>query len=151
MTTELWKLKKQLCPQSSDVPTAMLDDDDNLVTNEEQIKQMTVEAYKKRLHNRPIKEGLEHIKESKEKLADRLMEKANKTPAWERVDLEMVLDKLKKNKSRDPNGLANEFFQTEAAGDHLKVAILKLMNRIRNEQKYPKCLEICNITSIWKM
>ena len=32
MTTELWKLKKQLCPQSSDVPTAMLDEEDNLVT-----------------------------------------------------------------------------------------------------------------------
>ena len=100
MTTYLWKLKKQLCPQSSDVPTAMLDDKDNLVTNKEQIKQMTVEAHKKRLHNRPIKEGLEHIKESKEKLADRLMEKAikNKTPPWKMADLEMVLDKLKKNK-----------------------------------------------------
>ena len=42
-------------------------------------------------------------------------------------------------------------FKKDAAGDDLKVAILKLMNRIKNEQKYPKCLEICNITSIWKM
>ena len=109
---------------------------------------MAVDAYKKRLHNRPIKEGLEHIKESKEKLADRLMEKAkqNKTPPWELGDLEVVLDKLKKNKSRDPKGLANELFKKDAAGDGLKVAILKLMNRIKNEQKYPKCLEICNIT-----
>ena len=67
------------------------------------------------------------------------------------TDLEAVLNKLKKNKSRDPNGLANELFKTDSAGDDLKVAILKLMNRIKNEQKYPKCLEFCNITSIWKM
>ena len=25
------------------------------------------------------------------------------------------------------------------------------MNRIKSEKKYPKCLELCNITSIWKM
>ena len=60
--------------------------------------------------NRPMKDGLEHIKEAKEKLADILMEKAKntKTPPWDIADLEVVLNKLKKNKSRDPNGLANE-------------------------------------------
>ena len=81
------------------------------------------------------------------------MEKAklNKTPPWELPELQQVLDKLKNNKSRDPNGLANELFKKDAAGDDLKRAILKLMNRIKEEQKYPKCLELCNISSIWKM
>ena len=63
------------------------------------------------------------------------------------VDLEIVLDKLKEKKSRDPNGLANELFKKDAARDDLKFAILKLTNIIKNEQKYPNCLEICNITS----
>ena len=153
MAIELWKLKKQLCPRSRDPPTAMLDDDDDLVTNEDKIKEMAMKAYKNRLRNRPIKEGLEHILLAKEKLADMLMEKArlNKTPPWNIQDLQVVLDKLKKNKSRDPHGLANELFKEEAAGDDLKAAILKLMNRIKEEQKYPKRLELCNITSIWKM
>ena len=79
----------------------------------------------------------------------RLLAKLNETPPWNIQDLKNVLDKLKNNKSRDPNGLANELFKEEAAGEDFKVAILKLMNRIKNEQKYPKCLEVCNITSIW--
>ena len=131
----------------------MLDNEDNLITNEDQIKHMAVKAYKERLRNRPIAEGLEHVKDAKEKLADILMEKArlNKTPPWTMEELELVLNKLKKDKSRDPNGLANELFKKEAAGEDLKTAILKLMNRIKDEQKYPRCLELCNITSIWKM
>ena len=39
----------------------------------------------------------------------------------------------------------------EIAGDDLKKAILCLMNRIKREQKYPKSLEVCNISNIWKM
>ena len=150
---DLWKLKKQMCPQSRDPPTAMLNDEGDLVTNEDMIKDMAVKAYKERLRNRPMKEGLEHIVEAKEKLADSLMEKAklNKTPPWNQEDLQYVLDKLKNDKSRDPNGLANELFKEDAAGDDLKKAILSLMNRIKEEQIYPKCLELCNITSIWKM
>ena len=58
---------------------------------------------------------------------------------------------LKNDKSRDPNGLANELFKEDAAGSDLKEAILKLMNQIKTEQKYPICLELCNITSIWKL
>jgi hypothetical protein len=147
MASELWKLKRQLCPRSRDPPTAMLDDEDTLITNEDQIKHMAVKAYKERLRNRPIAEGLEHVKDAKEKLADILMEKAklNKTPPWTMEELELVLNKLKKDKSRDPNGLANELFKKEAAGEDLKQAILKLMNRIKDEQKYPSCLELCNI------
>ena len=76
MSAELWKLKKQLCPQSREVTTAMLDDDDNLVTNEEDIQEMAINAYTERLRNRPMKDGLEHVKEAKEKLAYTLMEKA---------------------------------------------------------------------------
>ena len=32
----------------------------------------------------------------------------------------------------------------------MKLAVLKLMNKIKDEQIYPKCLELCNISSIWK-
>ena len=32
----------------------------------------------------------------------------------------------------------------------LKLAILKLMNRIKEEQIFPDCLQKCNISSIWK-
>ena len=48
------------------------------------------------------------------------------------------------------NGYANELFRNDVAGDDLKRAILLLMNRIKNEQRFPKMFEVCNISSIWK-
>ena len=70
---------------------------------------MAVLAYKERLRNRPIKKGLEDVKDSKEKLAEQVMlvAKRNKTEPWSMDDLKEVLKSLKNNKSRDPNGLAN--------------------------------------------
>ena len=65
------------------------------------------------------------------------------------AQLETVLKRLKLNKSKDPHGYAHELFK-DAAGDDLKKAILLLMNRIKREQRFPKALEICNISSIWK-
>ena len=127
--------------------------DGNLVTNVETIKDMAAKAYKHRLRNRPIKEGMEEMKKAKEKVALKVMEAAsnNKTDSWDMADLDIVLKKLKNNKSRDPHGLVNELFKDETAGEDLKVAILHLMNRIKDEQIYPKCLELCNISSIWKL
>ena len=127
--------------------------DGNLVTNVETIKDMAAKAYKHRLRHRPIKEGMEEMKKAKEKVALKVMEAAsnNKTDSWDMADLDIVLKKLKNNKSRDPHGLVNELFKDETAGEDLKVAIIHLMNRIKDEQIYPKCLELCNISSIWKL
>ena len=153
ISSEIWKLKKELCPRSRDPPTAMMDENEKLVTNAETIKDMAAKAYKHRLRNRPMKEGMEKIKDEKEAIAHKVMEAARltKTDPWDMGDLDLVLRKLKNNKSRDPNGLVNELFKEETAGDDLKLAILKLMNRIKEEQLYPKCLELCNISSIWKL
>ena len=38
----------------------------------------------------------------------------------------------------------------KSAGDDLKNAILKMTNRIKDKQIYPECLQLCNISSIWK-
>ena len=78
----LWNLKKELFPQSRDPPTAMLDPTSgNLLTTEEKIQDVAVLTYTKRLANRPIKDDLQHIKDAKEALCDKLLEvaRANKT------------------------------------------------------------------------
>ena len=99
-----------------------------------------------------MKDDLKHGKEAKEKLAVKLIEvaKKNKTPPWTLKNLEKVLKQLKMNKSRDQHDLANEIFKHNVEGDDLKRAIMNLMNRIKKEQKFPKTMELCNITSIWK-
>ena len=65
-------------------------------------------------------------------------------------EIEDVLKHLKTNKSRDALGFLNKIFKPNIIDKDLKLAILKLMNRIKQTQKYPKCLELCNITSIFK-
>ena len=57
---------------------------------------------------------------------------------------------LKNKKTRDPNAFANEIFDPTVTGVKLVEAILALMNRIKRDQIYPKSLQLCNISSLYK-
>ena len=131
----------------------MMDHDGNIISSKKGIENIAVNTFKDRLKNRKIKEGLEEIKNDKEELCKKRIEKAKnvKTEPWTMKELGMVLKHLKKNKSKDPNGYVNELFSLEVAGEDLKIAILILMNRIKMEQKYPEILETCDITPIFKL
>ena len=148
----LWRLKKKLSPRCRDPPTAMLDRNGVLHTSNREIEAAALVIYENRLKNRKMKDDLKHIQKTKEDLCKLRLEKAklNKTSPWTMKQLEVVLKSLKKNKSRDPLGFANELFHSNVAGDDLKQATLKLMNRIKAEQSFPESLEICNISSIYK-
>ena len=150
---KLWKLRKKLFPKSRDPPTAMMDEEGNLITCKKKIEDLTLDTYKKRLANRPIKSHLSHLKSEKENLCSLRLDiaKGNKTADWTMDQLDIVLKSLKINTSRDPMGFANELFKPGVAGDDLKKAILMLMNRIKKDQCYPDPLEVYNITSIWKL
>ena len=99
-----------------------------------------------------MKEELKQIQTYKEELSnhrlDIVMEKMS--PAWDLEDLETVLKNLKNNKSRDPLGNANELFKPTVAGTDLKLAILLLLNRIKDQQKLPEAFKMCDVTSIFK-
>ena len=150
---KLWRLKKKLSPRCRDPPTAMLNEEGKLVTNAKEIEKLSLKVFKNRLKNRNIEDNLVEMKKEKEKMCEMRLKSAknNKTPPWTMKDLNRVLGYLKNNKSRDPFGLCNELFKEDIAGKDLKCAILKLVNRIKQEQKYPEILENCDITSIYKL
>ena len=58
------------------------------------------------------------------------------------------MKELKKKKSRDPYGYSNELIQ--GGGDDLILAITKMMNKMKQQHKFPESLNPCNITSIFK-
>ena len=90
-------------------------------------------------------------KDRNELCATRLkLTKLNKTEPWNMDDLKVTLKQLDNEKSRDAEDHANELFKETAAGSDLLKAILKLMNLIKEKQKYPTIMEKCNITSIHK-
>ena len=130
----------------------MRDGQGNLITGKREIQEQSLKYYQKVLDNRKINEDLKDHKEAREELAKKRMESAslNKTEDWTMEDLTIVLKSLKTNKSRDALGYLNELFKPGVIGDDLKLAILKLMNRIKQKQEYPKCLQLCNISSIFK-
>ena len=148
----LWKLKRKIFPKPCNVPTAMKDPNGKLITDVDGFKKNTVNHYKKVLRNRPIKEGLEKHQLEKEEVCKMRLElsKTNKTPDWTKKDILEALKGLKNKKSRDPNDFSNEIFNPKVAGEDLVLAILALMNRIKSDQIYPKCLQLCNITSLYK-
>ena len=149
---KLWKIKKKLSPRQIDTPTAMLDRAGNLVTSVEGVKNIASEHYTKVLENRPINDKLKHIQTDKEDLFRLRLDlaKANKSKPWEMQDLEAVLKYLKNNKSRDPLGNANELFKINVSGKDLKLAILMIMNKIKEDQEFPDTFRMCNISSIFK-
>ena len=64
----------------------------------------------------------------------------NKTPDWTMEELD--IKGLKNNKAGYALGYINKIFKPDVCGDDLKLAILKLMNKIKEKQEYPTCLEI---------
>ena len=65
-------------------------------------------------------------------------------------DVEIVLKGLKNGTSRDPYSYANELFKPEVAGHDMKLAIVKLVNKIKEQQVIPKSMQLCNISTIYK-
>ena len=64
-------------------------------------------------------------------------------------DLEKVIkDDLKSKISRDPDDNSNELIKQ--GGQDLQIAILTIMNKIKNQQIYPEVMEKVNISSIYK-
>ena len=81
----------------------MLDKRGNLVTSPKIIEDIALNTFKERLKNKKINDGLENVKNDKEELCRKRLEKAKntKTDPWNIEDLEVVLKHLKKNKSKD--------------------------------------------------
>ena len=94
----LWNLKRELFPKNREPLTAMKDPKTgNLLTTHDKINEAAVNVYKERLKNREMKKTLQHIREAKEKLCEKVLRiaKRNITPDWKMRHLEIVLKHLK--------------------------------------------------------
>ena len=65
-------------------------------------------------------------------------------------NLEDALSKLKNNKSRDFEGLANEIFKENTIGTNLKKSLLTMFNNLKKKNLIPKFLNFSNITTVPK-
>ena len=148
----VWKLKKKLCLKSRDPPMAKKDIEGNLVTNPQLLKELYMDTYKHRLRHRKMNEEYVDILNMKESLwklrMDRLVRK--KSDSWNMEDLDRALSSLKTNQARDPLGMVADIFKPKNIGSELKLAILELMNGVKNNLFVPENMQLASITSIFK-
>ena len=149
---KFWKINKKLFPRSRDPQVAILDKRSNLVKTDKAIENRVLEFYTERLEPNEINKHLKSYEEAVNKLCEARLKLTaiNKTEPWNMDDIKEAVKHLDNDKSRDAHGWANELFKDGVAGTDLKLAVLKLMNLIKETQKYPEALELCNITSIYK-
>ena len=74
----------------------------------------------------------------------------NKSKPWKLNELEKILKHLKRNKTRDPNGLVNELFKDEVSGRDFKISLLTLFNRMKEENFIPDFVRLADVATIYK-
>ena len=149
----MWKLLKNKYPKSSiAVPVAKKDRQGNKITNHESLKHLYLQTYINRLRNRTIKSSFEEIKERKLELFKMRLKisEGKKSEPWKMKNLEEAIKHLKNDKARDPDGLINELFKNEVAGNSLRLSLLKLFNRIKEENEIPNFVKMADISTIYK-
>ena len=149
---KFWKINKKIFPKSRDPPVAILDRKGNLINADKAIEERALEVCSERLKPNEILDHLKPYKQATNKLClSRLKQtELNKTDPWTLSDIKNAIKHHDNHKSRDAHGLANELFKEGIAGTDLQLAVLKLLNIIKETQRYPEALELCNITSIYK-
>ena len=147
-----WKLKQKIWPSSCDPPMAKHDNEGNIITAPQTLKNLYLETYIERLKHREMKPELMDVFFLKSELwLSRLQNlKQKTTPEWNMDELDKVLSKLKNNKTMDPNGMVNEIFKAGCIGPDLKKALNLLFNGIKANQFLPMFMNLSNITSIYK-
>ena len=78
------------------------------------------------------------------------MAKNNKSKPFEMKELEKVLKNVKIGKSRDPDSYICDLFKEGVIGVDLKLSVLRMMNRMKQEITIPQCLKRANITILHK-
>ena len=150
---KMWSMLKNRFPKMSQpIPIAKKDKKGNLVTNHQDLKKLYLKTYKQRMRNRPIKENLSELKYFKENLFNIRLKLAEqqKSEPWTINQLEVALKALKKNKSRDPNGWINELFKDGIAGSKVKLSLLHIFNKMKEENHIPEFIRLADVSTIYK-
>ena len=151
--SKMWKILKNICPKLKPIlPSAKKNHKGKIISSKNDIKSLLKKEYKNRLRSRPYRSDLISTKLRRNKLFDLKLKlsKRNKTKPWTTKDLEKALKDLKRNKSRDSEGLVNEIFKTEVIGTDLKNSLLNLCNNIKKENMIPDFMNYANITTVPK-
>ena len=97
---QVWRLKRRLCLNARDQPSAMTDRKGNLLTSSKAIEERALEVLSDRLKPNEIKENLKELESVTNNLCEIRMQlcKLNRTEPWDKEDLHTLLKQLEKVK-----------------------------------------------------
>ena len=150
---QVWKTLNKILPKfKTSVPTAKKDHMGKIVSTPSGLKKLLAKEYKGRLRTRPVRPDLGGLDQRRRRILKMKLKLASSRPSspWSMSDLERALKDLKKNKSRDPEGLVNEIFKLDVIGDDLKRSLLMMLNSLRSKQMIPMFMNFVNVTTVPK-
>ena len=151
--SQVWKLLNKLCPKlAPSLPTAKKDHSGKIISESEELKKLLSKEYKERLRTRPLRPDFRHLDRRRRRIFKMKMKIAEATSSklWTMSDLEAALRDLKTDKSRDPEGLINEIFKKDIIGEDLKLSLLFMFNKIKQNKLIPFFVNLANITTVPK-
>jgi hypothetical protein len=150
---QIWKALKRIWPKTaSSLPVAKKNYKGKIISGPKDLKNLLAMEYRNRLRTRATRPDLIALKVRRKKIFKMKIKLAQKkeSPDWKMSDLDLALDDLKRNKSRDPDGYVNELFKHDVIGDNLKQSLLLMMNQLKKQKLIPKLMNIANCTTVPK-
>ena len=143
--SEKYKVKPSL-------PSAKRNFKGKIISGKKEIKNLLAKEYRNRLRTRPARSEFLPTRQRRKRIFDIKMRLAQlrKTPPWTMKDLESALCDLKRNKSRDFEGLMNEIFKLDVIGSDLKESLLMMFNNLKKQNLIAEFLNFANITTVPK-
>ena len=151
--TNVWKeLRKAYPKKVSSVPTGVKNIEGKIITNSKEKKKVILKHFFHRMRKRPVVEEVKTILNTKKETFRLKLDNArkNKSPPIDMKELEKVLKSLKVGKSRDPNNWIPDIFKDGVIGSDLKLSLLMMFNRMKDNICIPECLRTANITMLYK-
>ena len=147
---DAWKLKRKLFPLCTDTPFTVYNTHNTLVTDYNGVLSVMLEEFTFQLRNRIISPEYQELKELKEYLCKLRLNitRSSNYEKWTLTQLQTAINKLKRNKCKDPHGHINELYKCMGTGG--LISLLDMLNRIKEEILIPPHLNLSNVSTIYK-
>ena len=149
----IWKQMKKAYPKKTKpLPTGVKNMENKIVTNPEEKKSVILEHFRHRMRKRPVHSDVKDIIDMNKCLFQERIKYAKnvKSSSFTLQELENTLKSLKVGKSRDPENLVTELFKEGSIGEDLKLSILYMMNKMKDQLKVPESIRTATITMLHK-
>ena len=131
---------KKLWPKHNSIPMAKMNHIGKVISKPREIKNLMIKEYIERLRKRPLRQDMKVVMQKRNIIFQNILReaKSRKSPEWSMEDLNLAISKLKNNKSRDFEGYSNELFKSDIIGSDLKMSLLVMFNKIKENCFIPK-------------